>query len=279
MEQQPVRLHLFACFQHFATRTSALVDTDHIIGIDCDTAALQQAQDNVIKLELNDRISFLQAKVSLQQEALLKQQQHHHHLQPPQRHNGNNGRNTHGRNGRIRQKPSQWKSGISNKTVSTNTGSNSIPLDHSSNSNELFSYDRNSQSHRNRFPLQEKCVDTVMTNPPFGTKADMAGIDIQFVLLACRLARRAVYSFHKTTTREYVLRTIQHHIPNIQSVKVIAEMKFEIKNTYQFHKQKSVDIAVDLIRVAFFRDNEIATTTTTDNTETCTDTKPDNISV
>lgn len=49
-------------------------------------------------------------------------------------------------------------------------------------------------------PLVSKCVDTVMTNPPFGTKPGNAGIDVTFLRTAIRLAKRAVYSFHKSST-------------------------------------------------------------------------------
>jgi rRNA N6-adenosine-methyltransferase METTL5 len=60
------------------------------------------------------------------------------------------------------------------------------------------------------------------------------------------MARRAVYSFHKTSTRPYVLKQM---IAKGTSVTVVAEMKFDIPRSYQFHTEQSVDIAVDLIRV------------------------------
>ncbi|EED90330.1 predicted protein, partial [Thalassiosira pseudonana CCMP1335] len=87
-------------------------------------------------------------------------------------------------------------------------------------------------------------VDTVITNPPFGTKNN-EGIDVQFLRTAIRLARRAVYSFHKTSTRPYLIKLIQGWGLNVE---VVAEMKFDIPNMYKFHKQKSKDVEVDLIR-------------------------------
>ena len=39
-------------------------------------------------------------------------------------------------------------------------------------------------------PLPSKIVDTVITNPPFGTKHN-EGIDVQFLKTAIRLAKRA----------------------------------------------------------------------------------------
>ncbi|KAL7476727.1 hypothetical protein ACHAW6_002567 [Cyclotella cf. meneghiniana] len=94
-------------------------------------------------------------------------------------------------------------------------------------------------------PLPSKVVDTVITNPPFGTKNN-EGIDVQFLRTAIRLARRAVYSFHKTSTRPYLIKLLGSWGLNVE---VVAEMKFDIQNMYRFHKQKVKDIDVDLIRV------------------------------
>eukprot|EP00804_Cyclotella_cryptica_P016346 CCRYP_009910-RC/>CCRYP_009910-RC protein AED:0.08 eAED:0.08 QI:561/1/1/1/0.33/0/4/319/295 len=94
-------------------------------------------------------------------------------------------------------------------------------------------------------PLPSKVVDTVITNPPFGTKNN-EGIDVQFLRTAIRLARRAVYSFHKTSTRPYLIKLLGSWGLNVE---VVAEMKFDIQNMYRFHKQKVKDVDVDLIRV------------------------------
>lgn len=42
--------------------------------------------------------------------------------------------------------------------------------------------------------------DTVIMNPPFGTKKN-AGIDMKFLEVGIKLAKTAVYSLHKTSTR------------------------------------------------------------------------------
>ena len=89
---------------------------------------------------------------------------------------------------------------------------------------------------------------TVVTNPPFGTK-DNAGIDLQFLRTATRLARRAVYSFHKRSTRQFLLKTIQEDW-GYQNVKVVAEMAFDVPKMYKFHTQQNKDIEVDLIRIS-----------------------------
>jgi predicted RNA methylase len=94
-------------------------------------------------------------------------------------------------------------------------------------------------------PLPSKMVDTVITNPPFGTKNN-EGIDVQFLRTAIRLARSAVYSFHKTSTRQYLVKLLTSWGLNVE---VVAEMKFDIQNMYKFHKEKVKDVEVDLIRV------------------------------
>lgn len=49
--------------------------------------------------------------------------------------------------------------------------------------------------------LSPGSFDTVVMNPPFGTKNN-AGIDMVFLRRAWQLSSGAVYSLHKTTTRE-----------------------------------------------------------------------------
>lgn len=95
-------------------------------------------------------------------------------------------------------------------------------------------------------PLLNKCVDTVLTNPPFGTKNN-PGIDVAFLATACRLAKKSIYSFHKTSTRKFLLKKITTEW-NL-GASVVAEMKFDIPNMYKFHKKKNVDVCVDLIHI------------------------------
>uniref|UniRef100_A0A6I8P6S3 Methyltransferase-like protein 5 n=2 Tax=Ornithorhynchus anatinus TaxID=9258 RepID=A0A6I8P6S3_ORNAN len=48
-----------------------------------------------------------------------------------------------------------------------------------------------------------KSFDTVIMNPPFGTKHNK-GMDMLFLKTALQLARTAVYSLHKSSTREHI---------------------------------------------------------------------------
>lgn len=81
-------------------------------------------------------------------------------------------------------------------------------------------------------------------NPPFGTKRN-AGIDMKFLEIATRLATRTIYSLHKTSTRDHVLKRGRQLGAK---GKVIAELRYDLPQTYKFHKQSSVDIKVDFIR-------------------------------
>ncbi|KAJ2005119.1 Methyltransferase-like protein 5 [Coemansia sp. RSA 2322] len=89
--------------------------------------------------------------------------------------------------------------------------------------------------------------DTAILNPPFGTKPGNKGIDVLFLQAACAMAEGAVYSLHKSSTREYLVKKAQAWGFDCQ---VLAELKFDLPMMYKFHKKKSVDIDVDLLRLS-----------------------------
>ncbi|PIK50191.1 putative methyltransferase-like protein 5 [Apostichopus japonicus] len=89
--------------------------------------------------------------------------------------------------------------------------------------------------------------DTVIMNPPFGTKKNK-GIDMTFLKIALDLARTSVYSLHKTSTRDHIQRKSKEWGIKMETV---AELRFNLPASYKFHKQKSVDIEVDLLRFSF----------------------------
>ncbi|XP_056371849.1 rRNA N6-adenosine-methyltransferase METTL5 isoform X5 [Oenanthe melanoleuca] len=57
--------------------------------------------------------------------------------------------------------------------------------------------------------------DTVIMNPPFGTKHNK-GIDIIFLKTALQMAKTAVYSLHKTSTRQNLGLIYQHRTSSIR---------------------------------------------------------------
>jgi 23S rRNA G2445 N2-methylase RlmL len=65
---------------------------------------------------------------------------------------------------------------------------------------ELILADATNETFLQRRPGLTRPVDVTITNPPFGTKNN-AGIDIKFLQTAINMSSKAVYSFHKTSTR------------------------------------------------------------------------------
>ena len=59
------------------------------------------------------------------------------------------------------------------------------------------------------------------------------------------MAQNAVYSLHKTTTRDHIVRKAEEM--NC-SVEVLAELRYDLPKTYKFHKKQSLDVCVDFIR-------------------------------
>lgn len=201
----------------------AIVECDFVIGVDCDAEALVVARNNSQQSELDHVVDLILAKVTTSCRPVTTGAPKN-----PTKHGRGRG---HGRSRPPAKQPPQPFILQADSTLASTSTSTSGPA-HSLTNDGI--------------PLQDNCVDTVVTNPPFGTKHN-AGIDICFLRTATRLARRAVYSFHKTSTRAYLIQTIEswgYH------VKVIAEMKFDIPNMYAFHQKKSIDVDVDLIRIS-----------------------------
>ncbi|XP_058064413.1 rRNA N6-adenosine-methyltransferase Mettl5 [Anopheles bellator] len=86
--------------------------------------------------------------------------------------------------------------------------------------------------------------DIVLMNPPFGTKQN-SGIDMAFLHVGIKLARCAVYSMHKSSTRDFIRKKVAQW--NVKGT-VLAELRYNLESTYKFHKRSSVDVAVDLWR-------------------------------
>lgn len=92
--------------------------------------------------------------------------------------------------------------------------------------------------------LLSKKFDIVIMNPPFGTKKNK-GIDMEFVRTGLMMSTNAVYSFHKSSTREHLKKKAQDWGLTID---ILGQFKFNVKNTFKCHKQKEVVIKVDFVR-------------------------------
>nr|CAG4652107.1 EOG090X0BVL [Triops cancriformis] len=88
--------------------------------------------------------------------------------------------------------------------------------------------------------------DTVIMNPPFGTKKN-PGLDVLFVEKALELVSDtgAVYSLHKSSTRDHFHKKAKDW--GVES-QVVAQLRYDLPATYKFHKKASVDIEVDFWR-------------------------------
>ena len=102
--------------------------------------------------------------------------------------------------------------------------------------------DNNNNNNNNNTSSYQ--FDTIVMNPPFGTKN--TGIDTCFVIKAMECSN-VVYSLHKTSTRSHFEKLA---LENSWDFQVAAEMKFDIPKTFKFHKEKSKDIMVDLYRIS-----------------------------
>ncbi|EAY18316.1 methyltransferase, putative [Trichomonas vaginalis G3] len=90
----------------------------------------------------------------------------------------------------------------------------------------------------------EQKFDTVVMNPPFGTRNK--GVDMTFLQVASKISTGAIYSFHKSSTR--------NHILNIAAPKfglrgeLEMEVNFDLKKLYKFHKKDIKAVEVDIYR-------------------------------
>lgn len=92
--------------------------------------------------------------------------------------------------------------------------------------------------------IDNKC-DTILMNPPFGAQKSNRWADRGFLEKAFELSK-VIYSLHLTKTIEFVEKMIASLDGEITYVK---EYIFPIKHTYFFHKKKSLDCEVTLIRI------------------------------
>eukprot|EP00051_Salpingoeca_urceolata_P028536 m.487368 g.487368 ORF g.487368 m.487368 type:complete len:207 (+) comp24960_c0_seq1:369-989(+) len=97
-----------------------------------------------------------------------------------------------------------------------------------------------------QLPFRRKTFDTVVMNPPFGTKRN-EGIDVRFLQAAVELCTGAIYSLHKSSTRKHIAKKAEEWGFNFE---VVAQLRYDIPAMYKFHKKQSVDIEVDFVRLS-----------------------------
>eukprot|EP00897_Mesotaenium_endlicherianum_P002910 jgi/Mesen1/2647/ME000166S01772 len=93
--------------------------------------------------------------------------------------------------------------------------------------------------------IRAPLVDTVVMNPPFGTRRK--GADMDFLRVALKVAGTAVYSLHKTSTRNHIQRAAVKDY-GARTAEVLCQLRYDLPAQYKFHKRKDMDIEVDLWR-------------------------------
>ena len=86
-------------------------------------------------------------------------------------------------------------------------------------------------------------VNTVVMNPPFGTKRPHA--DTQFLRTAITIGH-VVYSIHKVTTREHLAHWFRE---NDCLATVIMSTNMEIPHQFSFHRKRKHQVEVDVFRI------------------------------
>ena len=92
---------------------------------------------------------------------------------------------------------------------------------------------------------KDMTIDTVISNPPFGTVQKNVGIDYEFVQKGLELAN-VVYSLHKSSTRDFWIKSGSKLGASVEFV--IQNLQFGIERTFKFHKKEVYEVDVDLIR-------------------------------
>lgn len=85
--------------------------------------------------------------------------------------------------------------------------------------------------------------DTVLMNPPFGTKRPHA--DIQFLETALKLGR-VVYSIHKSATKQFVESWLNAHNATHQTVMTT---RIWVNHQFHFHRKSTYPVEVEVYRI------------------------------
>jgi predicted RNA methylase len=195
------------CGTGILSAACAALGAAYIVAVDIDPSALEQAAAALDEMGLIDNVDFINADVStLYQYGFLRGQS-------------------------PRSLPRENSSSASVMKEELVSASRRLVDDSVSNSHPLI--------HSNGI------FETVLMNPPFGTRRQ--GIDVAFLRSALSLCTKngVVYSLHKSSTREHLA-----HLAEAWGVgfDLVAELKFDIPATYAFHKADSLNVDVDLLR-------------------------------
>lgn len=115
-----------------------------------------------------------------------------------------------------------------------------LPIDLICSDVSPFTANYSVKSNNNRLT-----ADTVIMNPPFGTRKK--GADIEFLRAAFGISQHSIYSLHKTSTRDYIRKFALKQM-HAASAEPVAMLRYDLPASYAFHKAASKDIEVDVWR-------------------------------
>ena len=92
-------------------------------------------------------------------------------------------------------------------------------------------------------PSIRGAFDTVLMNPPFGTRRRHS--DVRFLAEALRLAG-SIYSLHKSSTRRFVVDFVRRRGGRVSC---LLQLSLEIPRMFSFHEKPRRPVAVDLYRI------------------------------
>jgi len=197
-----------------------------VVGLEVDEDALDQARENAEGAEVDDVCEWVMADLTC---API------HRLLVHGREDGEDGESD--------GEGSGSEDGVVGRTVEALAETEGQGMAGSSSSG-----DERGVMHAGRW---KKSVDTVVMNPPFGTKRK--GIDMAFLEAAVCMARESVYSLHKSSTRSY----IQGRLDRMGCKgRPIAQCRYPLPKTQKYHKQASKDVEVDVWVVEPPKDKE-----------------------
>ena len=85
-----------------------------------------------------------------------------------------------------------------------------------------------------------KPFDYTISNPPFGVQS-IENADLNFLKLAFKYTEEGIFSMHKTSTKDFLIKVFEENKFSVLDVK---DIKFNIPKTYKFHKEESKNIDV-----------------------------------
>lgn len=195
----------------------AVLGADFVVGVDMDDDAISQAVQNAEEIGVDDVMEFVRADVTTFDKVLRFSREAEDAGSPP--------------------------------AASAGEAAAAAPADPSSAAGGAGEGGPRSAPTPVAPPPSVRLFDTVIMNPPFGTRK--AGVDMDFLaaaLGACHPTRGVVYSMHKSSTRAHIARTATEAWGC--AFEVVAELRFDIPATYAFHREAVVDVAVDLVRIS-----------------------------